>query len=321
MIGEHLGIDPMSFIVGRKFDSELKELDKKLCRCYIGDRRLCLRQGKPLTVGQYRVALWYDTEEEGEERFTPLRNQFVVHKAWSLQDFHENFLRVEEEEDGDVSMVPPLELLRLRKKFREHMTEFVYHEGTLNSLQGLHDGFQIVIQRLKQPGKLTKTDLILRLIRYRPKSRSYDHQEHEVILSRKTPINQFGKEAIVPIIGDEIPLEHLQWAKAAAFPKALDYMKWKSSSDDDTRTLHKAFFKNGLVVLYRDGRDVSPDDDEEEDVRAAEVGAQGGSERHWRAGGGAVASRYRPKERGIKIFTAQEQVERDKNKEKRVKKT
>jgi len=307
MIGKHLGIDPMGFIVGRAWDSEIKDLNKQLCRCYVS-RKLCLREGKPLVDGQYKTGLWLDSGEIGEERFTPLRNNFVVQKTWSLADFHRALMEVEDEES-----VPPLELLRLRKKYREHMTEFVPENGTMKDLSGLIDGFQIVIQRLKKPEQLKKTDLILRLIRLRPETRSVDQEEHEIVIPRKSPINQFGANAIVPIIGDEIPLEHLQWAKATGFPKRLDEVKWTEAGDDDGRSLHKCYFKNGAVIIYRDKRKI-PENDEESDVRG-EVGAQGGSGNYGRARG--AVSRYRPKERGIKIFSAQEQKERN-NQQKRV---
>jgi len=220
-----------------------------------------------------------------------------------------------EEADGDTSQVPPLSLMRLRKKFREHMTEFVPDEGILNNLGGLQDGFQIVIQRLKEPEKLKKTDLILRIIHWHPKTRTYDPDDHEVIICRKTKINEFGAKALVPIVGEDIPLEHLQWAKAVNLNQSMNHLKWKDASEDDDRSLHKCFYKNGGIILYRDGREV-PEEDEEEDVRAAEVGSQGGSGRNWRAGGGATSSRYRPKERGIKIFSVQEQEERSANKRK-----
>jgi len=314
MIGKHLGIDPMSFIVGRKFDNELKDLNKELCRCYISQRRLFLREGKPLVDGEFRVSLWYDTEEEGEERFTPLHNHFVINKTWTLADFHENLMRLQEA-DGDSSQVPPLPLMRLRKKFREHMTEFVHEEGTMSNLGGLQDGFQIVIQRLKQPEKLKKTDLILRIIHWHPKTRTWDPEDHEIIISRKTKINEFCAKAIVPIVGEDIPLKHLQWAKVQNLNQSMDHIKWIDANDDDHRTLHKGFYKNGGIIFYRDGREV-PEEDEEEDVRAAEVGSQGGSGRNWRAGGGAMSSRYRPKERGIKIFSVQEQEERSANRRK-----
>jgi len=302
MIGTHLDIDPMSFIVGRKFESEIKELNKPLCRCYVS-RRLCLREGKPLVDGQYRTGIWLDSGEIGEERFTPLRNNFVVQKTWSLEDFHRALMEVEEDDEN----VPPLELMRLRKKFRENMTEFVPAKGSMKDLQGLIDGFQIVIQRLKEPEELKKSDLILRLVRLRPETRSVDQEEHEIVIPRKTPINQFGAKAILPIIGDEIPLEHLQWAKAVSYPKRLDELKWKEAGDDDAKTLYKGFFKNGVVVLYRDKRKI-PENDEESDVRG-EVGSQGGSGSYHRSRN--IVSRYRPKERGIKIFSAQEQEERN----------
>jgi len=307
-IGSHLKIEPMSFIMGRTFDNELKKLDKELCKCYLSRRRLFLRQGTPITEGQYRVAIWMDSEEEGEERFTPLRSHFVVQSDWTLADFHANLSK--EEED-----LPPLELMRLRKKFVENMTEFVPAEGTLSNLGGLQDGFHIAIQRLKEPEALKKNDVILRIIQYEPKSRTCDSSEREVVISRKTAIKDLGKDALIPLIGDQIPLEHLQWGKAAAYPKSIDHIKWKSAADGDERSLHKGFFKNGCVVLYRDSREV--EEDEEEDVRASESGSQGGSGRNWRSGGGATSSRqfgYRPKERGIKIFSVEEQEERSANK-------
>ena len=56
------------------------------------------RAARPLLVMEA------DTEEEGEERFTPLHNHFVINKTWTLADFHEHLMRLEEA-DGDTSQV------------------------------------------------------------------------------------------------------------------------------------------------------------------------------------------------------------------------
>ena len=69
-------------------------------------------------------------------------------------------------------------------------------------------------------------------------------------------INEFGAKALVPIVGEDIPLEHLQWAKAVNLNQSMNHLKWKDASDDDNRSLHKGFYKNGGIILYRDGREV-----------------------------------------------------------------
>ena len=69
-------------------------------------------------------------------------------------------------------------------------------------------------------------------------------------------INEFCAKAILPIVGEDIPLKHLQWAKVQNLNQSMDHIKWTDADDDDNRTLHKGFYKNGGIIFYRDGREV-----------------------------------------------------------------
>jgi len=312
-VGQKLGVDPMSFTVKRKSQREFKELKalkRKLCNFFIGDRRLYILEGKPLSEEEFRVCILRDTGEEAEDRFEPLNNNFVINVNWDLRTFYSAL--TSDLEPADLSEFPSFENMRVRKKFRERLSDFVPTGGTLRALSSMCDGYEIAIEVTKEPQILEKSDLILRLVKMRPVATSSAAEEEiEIIVNKNTKIQDFRKNISEAIGAASIPLEHLRFARAPQYPRGVDSLKWIPKNP--ARSLAQDGYRNGQAVVYCDARlEIARNPDEEEDVRGQETGSQGGGVYLKNGGGpssayGTYYNRWQPKERGIKILSAQEQ--------------
>merc|ERR1719461_1021988 len=76
------------------------------------------------------------------------------------------------------------------------------------------------------------------------------------------------------------------------------FLTW--SCNRGTSSIHRLLWRSGNYCFYKDSREIDPDDPQEKEI----AGAGESSIR--------TARRYQARERGIKIFTAQEQEERQK---------
>lgn len=303
-LGELLGVGPMDFKIKNMSQNEEKDLSKELNRSRINHNRLYLEPGTPMEIGQYVTTLYLDTRIDGEERFKVMGN-FKINEDWMLDDLKDEVL---ENFSGEHDLGPK-DSMRFRYQGQKKLLkDFVPFDKPLKSVSLLcEDGADLVLQPMSEPEELRhKKDIIVNICRYYPETQTLG-KPREIVLDWKTRVKEGVRKELEDQTKGEINPDNLLYFKPISYfllrKEFLYTSDWHLTKSQPGDAIHTPPWrtKSGDYILYKDDSEKEPKRDEYE-----------GS-----GSGGTVSSalhmhRHR-QERGIKILTAEEQVERQKN--------
>lgn len=277
-----IGLKSHEFVVKRRVNahSELKNPEDTLYNLSIlNNGSIHLEKGTPLSMDEFnfKIFVYHPEEEVNKIKYV---FDMAVKQTWTFQEVAEHL-----SQKLDI----PAELIRLRDRFSSNLAKIYKKHLVVNkAIQCLYDGREIVVQKLTKPDNLNDDDLVLNIMRFHVKSKTFSEKE-EIVANKDITFWEL-EEKLAQAGG--FPVEYITIAKpyAGVNMTPIANLAWKKFIPQDKADVKLKdfmwFITDGDLFIYKDSRE-----DEEAPPPSYEAAASSASSN---ANGSSSSSSSRP---------------------------